>query len=346
VRSPASAAAIRTARAEGAPAAARKEPLNASARTANVIALTAIVLNMLSVVAAYGLLVIVFQHGFGESLLGFQSTGAIVSWLPLFLVVVLFGLSMDYHVDHLTSPKVVAPSGRVDRVSSQVQTCSTRPRRQAMWSRAALGSVAAIVGIGASIAGVAAGRGLNDIPKGFAKFAPLKSGLYQASLFEPPARFSIPDANWNGAQWVKNGYHVVVLSWRAHNGGWEMHSAPAAKESAPSALHRLETERAAGSNVGMKIRPAVAVTIGGFRGWQFDGTVIGRFGHTFVPFLGTNGSKADNGDRLAHDTAFRIIVLSVRGKVIFSEIDSDAPKQDPVLLSEATKIIHSLAFPS
>jgi RND superfamily putative drug exporter len=63
-----------------------------------IIAFTAVVLNMLSVAAAYGLLVIVFQHGVGESLLGFQATGAIVSWLPLFLFVVLFGLSMDYHV--------------------------------------------------------------------------------------------------------------------------------------------------------------------------------------------------------------------------------------------------------
>jgi putative drug exporter of the RND superfamily len=63
-----------------------------------VIAVTAVVLNLLSVAAAYGLLVIVFQHGLGESLLGFQSTGSIVAWLPLFLFVVLFGLSMDYHV--------------------------------------------------------------------------------------------------------------------------------------------------------------------------------------------------------------------------------------------------------
>lgn len=63
-----------------------------------VIAITAIVLNLLSVGAAYGLLVVVFQHGWGESLLDFRSTGAITSWLPLFLFVVLFGLSMDYHV--------------------------------------------------------------------------------------------------------------------------------------------------------------------------------------------------------------------------------------------------------
>ena len=63
-----------------------------------VIALKAIVLNLLSVGAAYGLLVLVFQRGWGESLLGFESTGAITSWLPVFMFVILFGLSMDYHV--------------------------------------------------------------------------------------------------------------------------------------------------------------------------------------------------------------------------------------------------------
>ena len=63
-----------------------------------VIALKAIVLNLLSVGAAYGVLVWVFQDGHGESLLGFESNGGIASWLPLFLFVLLFGLSMDYHV--------------------------------------------------------------------------------------------------------------------------------------------------------------------------------------------------------------------------------------------------------
>jgi RND superfamily putative drug exporter len=63
-----------------------------------VIAAKAIVLNLLSIGAAYGLLVLVFQKGWGESVLGFTSTGAITNWLPLFMFVVLFGLSMDYHV--------------------------------------------------------------------------------------------------------------------------------------------------------------------------------------------------------------------------------------------------------
>jgi len=63
-----------------------------------VVALTAIVLNMLSVGAAYGVLVLTFQRHWAEGLLGFQSNGGVVAWLPLVLFVILFGLSMDYHV--------------------------------------------------------------------------------------------------------------------------------------------------------------------------------------------------------------------------------------------------------
>ena len=63
-----------------------------------VIPLTSIVLNLLSVGAAYGVLVWIFQGGHLQGLLGFRSDGAVVAWLPLFLFAVLFGLSMDYHV--------------------------------------------------------------------------------------------------------------------------------------------------------------------------------------------------------------------------------------------------------
>jgi uncharacterized membrane protein YdfJ with MMPL/SSD domain len=63
-----------------------------------VIAIKAIILNLLSVAAAYGVLVLVFQHGWGKSFLDFESTAGIDSFLPIFLFVILFGLSMDYHV--------------------------------------------------------------------------------------------------------------------------------------------------------------------------------------------------------------------------------------------------------
>jgi uncharacterized membrane protein YdfJ with MMPL/SSD domain len=67
-----------------------------------VIALKAIALNLLSVAAAYGVLIAIFQYGWGESLFNFTSNGGIAYWLPIFLFVILFGLSMDYHVFILT----------------------------------------------------------------------------------------------------------------------------------------------------------------------------------------------------------------------------------------------------
>ena len=76
-----------------------------------VIPIKAIVLNLLSVGAAYGVLVLVFQNGNGESLLGFTSNGGIANWLPLFLFVVLFGLSMDYHVFILSRVKELYDRG-------------------------------------------------------------------------------------------------------------------------------------------------------------------------------------------------------------------------------------------
>ena len=77
-----------------------------------VIPVKAIILNLLSVGAAYGVLVWIFQEGHLESLLGFKSNGAIVSWMPLFLFVVLFGLSMDYHVFILTRIREAFDRGR------------------------------------------------------------------------------------------------------------------------------------------------------------------------------------------------------------------------------------------
>ena len=63
-----------------------------------VIPFKAIGLNLLSVGAAYGVVVMVFQWGWGISLLGSESTGVIEPWLPMFLFAILFGLSMDYHM--------------------------------------------------------------------------------------------------------------------------------------------------------------------------------------------------------------------------------------------------------
>ena len=68
-------------------------------------------LNLFSVGAAYGLLVLVFQHDWAEGILQFTSNHSITSWLPMFLFVVLFGLSMDYHVFILSRIKELRDAG-------------------------------------------------------------------------------------------------------------------------------------------------------------------------------------------------------------------------------------------
>jgi RND superfamily putative drug exporter len=88
-----------------------------------VVPIKAIVLNLLSVGAAYGAMVLVFQHGWFNSILGVGSTGPIVSWIPLFMFVVLFGLSMDYHVFILTRVRELYDRGMSteDAVSTAIK---------------------------------------------------------------------------------------------------------------------------------------------------------------------------------------------------------------------------------
>ena len=76
-----------------------------------VIALTTAAVNMLSAGASFGVLVLVFQHTWAESLLDFHSTGALINWIPLFTFAVLFGLSMDYHVFVISRIREAAARG-------------------------------------------------------------------------------------------------------------------------------------------------------------------------------------------------------------------------------------------
>jgi RND superfamily putative drug exporter len=62
------------------------------------LAISTVALNVLSVSAAYGVVTLIFQNTWAEGLLGFTSLGSIAAWLPLMMFVVLFGLSMDYHI--------------------------------------------------------------------------------------------------------------------------------------------------------------------------------------------------------------------------------------------------------
>jgi len=85
-----------------------------------VIALTTAAVNLLSAGASFGVLVLVFQHTWAESLLGFHSTGAVVNWIPLFTFAVLFGLSMDYHVFVISRIREAVQSGLSTREAIKV----------------------------------------------------------------------------------------------------------------------------------------------------------------------------------------------------------------------------------
>jgi RND superfamily putative drug exporter len=76
-----------------------------------VIAVTTAAVNLLSAGAAFGVLVLTFQHSWAESLLGFRSTGTLINWIPLFTFAVLFGLSMDYHVFVISRIREAAARG-------------------------------------------------------------------------------------------------------------------------------------------------------------------------------------------------------------------------------------------
>jgi putative drug exporter of the RND superfamily len=76
-----------------------------------VIALVTAAVNLLSAGAAFGVLVLVFQHSWADGLLGFTSTGTVINWIPLFTFAVLFGLSMDYHVFVLSQIREAAEAG-------------------------------------------------------------------------------------------------------------------------------------------------------------------------------------------------------------------------------------------
>ena len=111
-----------------------------------VIPLTAIALNLLSVGAAYGALVWIFQDGHLEGPLNFHSNGGIVTWLPLFLFVVLFGLSMDYHVFIVSRIKEL-----VDRGTSTEEAVSRGIASTASTVTAAAAVMVAVFAIFASL---------------------------------------------------------------------------------------------------------------------------------------------------------------------------------------------------
>ncbi len=157
-----------------------------------VVPLKAIVLNLLSVSASYGVLVLVFQHRWAQGLLGFQSNGAIVSWLPLFLFVVLFGLSMDYHVFILSRVREGVDAG----MSTDAALRHGITRTAGVVSSAALVMVAVF-----SLFGTASSLDLKQAGVGLAVAVLLDATVVRGVLL-PATMKLLGERNWYLPRWL------------------------------------------------------------------------------------------------------------------------------------------------
>ena len=159
-----------------------------------VIPIKAIVLNLLSVGAAYGVLVLVFQHGVGKGLLGFDDAGGgVVAFLPIFLFVILFGLSMDYHVFILSRIREAYDGGLStdDAVAHGIK------------STASVVTSAALVMVGVfSIFGTLSFLFLKEFGVGLAVAVLIDATLVRAVLL-PAAMKLLGDANWYLPRWLE-----------------------------------------------------------------------------------------------------------------------------------------------
>ena len=186
-----------------------------------VIPITAILLNLLSVGAAYGVLVLVFQNGNLEGLLGFTSNGGVTNWLPLFLFVVLFGLSMDYHVFILSRVRELYDSG---------MTTDEAVRK----------GIATTAGTVTSAAAVMVAVFLVFVTLSFLDFKEMGLGLAAAVLIDatiirgvlvPAAMKLLGDWNWYLPSW---------LEWLPHIGGEGGPPAPPTEPPAPETTKEPE----------------------------------------------------------------------------------------------------------
>ncbi|MES1171165.1 MAG: MMPL family transporter, partial [Actinomycetota bacterium] len=157
-----------------------------------VIAGTAIVLNVLSAAAAFGLMVAVFQWGWGAELLGMPQVDGIAPWLPLFLFAVLFGLSMDYHVFLLSRIKERHDAGDDTRTA-------------VVFGLSRTGSL--ITGAALIMVAVFSGFALGDL----AEFNQMGLGLAAAviidativsTLLVPAIMTALGNANWYLPSWL------------------------------------------------------------------------------------------------------------------------------------------------
>jgi RND superfamily putative drug exporter len=158
-----------------------------------VVSAKAIVMNLLSVGAAYGLLVLVFQKGYGAGFLGFQRTPAIEAWLPIFLFCILFGLSTDYHVFLLSRIRE-----HYDLTGRNAEAVATGLRTTA---RIITGAALIMVAV---FAGFAAGRLVQLQEMGFGlAVAVFLDATVVRSILVPSAMELLGDRNWYLPRWLQ-----------------------------------------------------------------------------------------------------------------------------------------------
>jgi RND superfamily putative drug exporter len=158
-----------------------------------VVSAKAILMNLLSVGAAYGLLVLVFQKGIGDDVLGFQQTPTIEAWIPLFLFCVLFGLSMDYHVFLLSRIRE-----HYDMTGNNTESVAV-----GLHSTAKIITGAALIMV-AVFGGFAAGRLVMLQQMGFGLgVAVLIDATIVRSILVPSAMALLGDRNWYMPNWLK-----------------------------------------------------------------------------------------------------------------------------------------------
>jgi RND superfamily putative drug exporter len=167
-----------------------------------VIPIKAIILNLLSVGAAYGVLVWIFQYGHLQGLLGFHSSGAVVTWLPLFLFTVLFGLSMDYHVFILSRVKELVDQGVP---TDQAVERGIRSTASTVTSAAAV--MIAVFAIFASLSAL----DIKQLGVGLAIAVLLDATLIRGVLL-PAAMKLLGEWNWYLPRWLEWMPHLNVES--------------------------------------------------------------------------------------------------------------------------------------
>jgi RND superfamily putative drug exporter len=149
-------------------------------------------MNLLSVGAAYGLLILVFQEGVGHQLLGFTRVERIEAWVPLFLFAVLFGLSMDYHVFLLSRIRE-----RYDETGDNRESIAFGVR-----STASIITGAALIMV-AVFAGFAMGDLVMFQQMGFGlAIAVLIDATIVRSVLVPASMVLLDDANWYLPRWL------------------------------------------------------------------------------------------------------------------------------------------------